>query len=775
MPISTIDGLASSLNTTEIIDALISAERQPAVLMENRVSAKTLEVTNFQALAAKLIALQTSMNTLNNKGSFSDATVTVSNRDILTASADSAIGAGTYSMNVLSLAQNHQVASQGFDDPTSTTFGTGTITIAVGDASPTIINIENGQNSLIGIKDAINDAKAGVTASIVNDGTDSNSYRLLLTGRKTGAENTISFTSDLTDGDELDFENSSFDNPEIQRFATSTTSAVTLGATAAFTGATNKKYTFTVAGNGSQTVGNGNITIDWTDGTNSGSIVVSQSDTEVIGPDGLKLSFADGDLTAGDTFTVSTFAPLLQQATDAQISMGSSTNGASPIIITSGTNTFDDVIPGMSIEVKDVTTAETGPVTISTGFNSSGVTSKLETFIKAYNDVIDFIDSQNKYNEDTGESGVLMGDLTLQTIQSRLAGLVSTPIAGLEKNMNALSAIGIRMDGDGKLKLESSSKLSAALEADYESVMSLFVDSGYSDSSGINFINGADNITGGDTFEVDITQVATKGYFQGSNMYNPSVQNLVISDSYNNIQLRVDGRVSDVIELTARTYSSSADLVNELQTRIDNDDKIGNMGVKVEWVDVGSDQGYIKINSSTYGSASKVELFTSVSQSAFADLNLSEGYVRAGRDVEGTINGQAATGTGRMLVADDDTDAAGLRLEITLADADLLTGSEGTITITKGVASVMRDRLDSITKSDGGVISRKVSALEAQIADFEDQISRLDERLDLRRETLQLQFTAMETLISEMQTMGSYLESQLEGISSNWSSILGKK
>ena len=775
MAIQSIDGLASSLNTTEIIDALMTAERLPATIMEDQKYRKTLEISNFKALAAKLIALQSSMNTLNNKKTFSDATVSVSDSDYLTATADSAIGVGSYSLNILSLAQNHQIASQGFDDATATNLGTGSITVAIGNASPTTIQIESGQNSLIGIKNAINSAKLGITASIINDGSDSNSYRLLLTGKTTGAENTISFTSDLTGGDSPDFTTASFDNPEIGRFSSQATSAVTLGATSGFTGSTNKKYSFTVAGTGTQTVGSGNITLNWSDGTNSGSIVVSQADTEIIGPDGLKLSFADGDLVAGDTFSVSTFAPLLQQAADAQVSVGSNLGGASPIIINSSTNSFADVIPGMTIDVKKVTTESSGPISISTGFNSQGVIDKLQTFIDAYNGVMEFIDEQHKYNADTKEAGILMGDVTLQTIQSRLSGLVSIPIAGLDKSLNALSAIGIRFDQDGKLALKYSSKLTQALEKDYESVMKLFVDSGVSDSSAITFLSGADEVTGGDEFEIDITQVATKGYYKGSVMNSPAAENLILSDTNNNIQLRVDGRLSDVLSLSARTYNSTADLVNELQTRIDQDEKIGNMGVTVEWVDLGNDQGYLKMNSSSYGGSSKVELYSSVSNSAFADLNLTEGSLTAGLDVAGTINGQAATGQGQVLEADDNTDAEGLKLQIAMSAVDLVTGSEGKITITKGVASVLRDKLESITKSGDGIIDAKTGALQKQVENIDAQIKSLDERLAIRRNSLMLEFAQMEMTLSQLQSESSFLDSQLANIASNTAKMTGKK
>jgi len=330
-----IEGLASNLNTSDIINAIIEAERKPAALMEDRQAQKTNEITTFNALSAKLLALQTSIRAISRRSSLSLASIDVSNQDILTASADGLPAAGTYSLNVLSLASNHQIVSHGFDDASQSVMGTGTITIAMGDRSPTTITIDAENNSLVGIKDAINDANIGVTATIINDGSGSKPYRLMLTGSETGQKNKISFTGSLSGGLDLDFTTSVFDDPEIIDFSGQTTSRVTLGSTASYTGSANKTYTFTVSGNGPQTVGAGNIVLDWTDGTESGSIVISQSDTDVVGPDGLKLSFADGLLVGGDTFQVSTFAPVLQQASDAMVSFGAGGNGASPLTIRS--------------------------------------------------------------------------------------------------------------------------------------------------------------------------------------------------------------------------------------------------------------------------------------------------------------------------------------------------------------------------------------------------------------------------------------------------------
>jgi flagellar hook-associated protein 2 len=68
--IYSIDGLSSGLNTTEIIDALIKAERQPAVLMENQQAEKTSIISALKALQAKLLALSTTASSLSMSAAF---------------------------------------------------------------------------------------------------------------------------------------------------------------------------------------------------------------------------------------------------------------------------------------------------------------------------------------------------------------------------------------------------------------------------------------------------------------------------------------------------------------------------------------------------------------------------------------------------------------------------------------------------------------------------------------------------------------------------------
>src|SRR5690606_37003123 len=126
---------------------------------------------------------------------------------VLTATAASNADVGNYKINVLQLAESHGLASAAFSDPNAV-LGTGTLTIKFGttdyDADTGVYNgfsqnagkgtltltIDSSNNTLVGIRDAINKAQAGVTAAIVstNDGTE---HRLVLSSTDTGAKNSM--------------------------------------------------------------------------------------------------------------------------------------------------------------------------------------------------------------------------------------------------------------------------------------------------------------------------------------------------------------------------------------------------------------------------------------------------------------------------------------------------------------------------------------------------------------------------------------------------------
>ena len=759
-----IEGLVSNLNITEIVDTIIARERIPVTFLESDKELKMQQVTAYKAVLAKFMALQTQASILRKASSFNRALIEVSDETILSADSSGDFAPGTYNLRVTSLACNHQMASQGFNEAAADIFGTGEIHISIGSSSPVVINIEEGNNNLVGIKNAINESNAGVTASIINDGSSSQPYRLMLMADKTGRANDIRVEVSLSGGETLDFESSRFDNPEELSFAATSTSQVSLGATASYSGSVNKIYTFTVGGSGSQTIGEDNITINWTDGTNSGAILVTQADAEYElmgeGSDGLKLSFSAGDLTAGDTFQVSTFAPLLQQASDARIEVGGGSGYGSSIIVNSETNEFQDVIPGMSINVKNIT-APGESVIIKSELDTSGLRAMIEAFVDKFNGIIEFINDQFTYNPDTAESGVLFADYSLQMMESSLRSAATMRVDGLYDEINSLSSIGIRTGQNGKLSIANGARLNEIIAGRTEELAKLFIDSGVSSTPLIEFISMSRATAAGEEYEVDITQAASKGFLQGNMIDDPGVNAIHLDGTNNVIKLNVDGVVSDEIVLTEGTYSSGADLAEEIQARISADARIGTSGVVVAWVD-GGDTGYIKITSGSFGSRSTVRCVNTVANAAHNILGLAGGTVHTGQDVAGTINGEAATGKGQILVGNEgNATTEGLKLQINLTDDQLSSGAEGVISITKGLASRLEGALDNITKSVDGSIARRTLALNRQIEAIADNISDYDERLERRREELYKQFLAMEEALSSYQSMGSYLELSL--------------
>lgn len=770
-----IAGLNSGLDTNAIVDAMIEFGRANAYVLEAQQAEKGNIITALKALEAKILGLKTQVYRLNRPSTFEKVSVKVSDSAYLSATGSGRVGTGQYDIQILSLARNHQIASQGFEDSDENDMGTGTIDIQIGNGTVKTITIDSTNNSLIGIKDAINDADFGVTATIINDGSDKNAYRLVLSGDLTGREKTIEVTSNLTGGiDNLDFDTSSFDSPEMITTASGSSSIISLGASASFSATEHKTYTFTVQGSGEQTIGGGTITINWTDGTNSGSINVDAA-TEVeltgTGSDGLWIDFGSGILTAGDVFEVSTFTPVLQEASDAKVSLGSAGGTGSPITVSSTTNTIVDLIAGVTLTLKKVTDPGDS-VGVEAKLDTAVVKTQIKSFITSYNSVIDFIDKQNDYDPDTGSTGVLFTDSSVWMMQRSLRSAVGRAVPGLTGEFNQLYSIGIRTSSTGELSLFDASKLDSALENNMDEVIRLFTPGGDSTNSLIEFVAAEPQTQTGYNYIVDITQAAEKGTFAGTSLTDPATTGVTITSDNDELRLTVDGVTSGTLQLTHATYNSSAALVEEIQKKIDEDSVLKGRGVTVEWVDNGNGTGYLNFSSGTYGSKSKVEIDSGLSNPAAGTLNLANGTATDGEDVAGTINGEEAEGIGLLLTGNEGNKFTdGLQLRINLTSAHLGSGAEGFVTPTKGIAAQTEDLLASLTRAVDGTFARQISIYDKQIEVLADRVKDIDERLAIRRDTLLMKFFEMETALGQLGAQRDFLNQQLAGLNNNWGLI----
>lgn len=190
-------GVGSGLDLDSILTSLEESKEAslltPITTQETSVNA---EISAYGTLTSALTKLQTAAEALADSSLYESLTTSLSGSGV-TAATTSEAEAGTYTVQVTQLAQAQSLTTSGVTSKT-TALGTGTLTLQVGTADAVSITLDSTNNTLEGIRTAINASGAGVTASIVNDGSDT-PYRLVLTSDSTGTESEMTVTYSGTD------------------------------------------------------------------------------------------------------------------------------------------------------------------------------------------------------------------------------------------------------------------------------------------------------------------------------------------------------------------------------------------------------------------------------------------------------------------------------------------------------------------------------------------------------------------------------------------------
>ena len=190
-------GIGSGLDIAGLVQQLVAAEAQPVEARLGRQEARVQsKLSAFGSLTSALSEFRDALDTMRNLDSFLARKAASGNEDLFQAVVSGDALPASYDLEVVQVAQSQKLSSGAFVD-TESAIGTGTLVLSVG-ADSFGVNIDAENNSLAGIRDAINDAvdNVGVAATIVN--ADSGSY-LILSGEKTGLTNSI--TVNQTGGD----------------------------------------------------------------------------------------------------------------------------------------------------------------------------------------------------------------------------------------------------------------------------------------------------------------------------------------------------------------------------------------------------------------------------------------------------------------------------------------------------------------------------------------------------------------------------------------------
>ncbi|PKE30924.1 flagellar filament capping protein FliD [Rahnella sp. AA] len=197
-------GIGSGLNLSDLLDNLTTAEKTRLTPITTAQTKYSAQLTAYGTMQSALQTFADAATALASAKTYGTTTATSNNTAAFSATTTTGAAAGKYTIAVSDLAVAQTLISAPQTSNTTalgaTTSGNSrTLTISQGDGSkPLSINLTDSQTSLTGVRDAINSAAGGVTASIVK--VSDSSYKLVLSANNTGtdSEMTVSVSGDDT-------------------------------------------------------------------------------------------------------------------------------------------------------------------------------------------------------------------------------------------------------------------------------------------------------------------------------------------------------------------------------------------------------------------------------------------------------------------------------------------------------------------------------------------------------------------------------------------------
>ncbi len=797
---------AGQFDVNTMVNGLMEAERAPATARLDRQQETTqTKLDAFTDVQSAITGFKSLLGEVNDLQKLQSRTYTTTNSSVFTAKSDTSSGklatSGNYEIEVTSLAKAHSVYSNTFTN-IDDAVGTGTMTIQFGtwngssnftqDTTKTAVNvtIDSSNNTLQGLKDAINTAGAnnGVKASIVNDGSG---YRLVMTSTNTGASNGMNIS--VADGD-----GNNTDTSGLSRFIYNTTAKNVTQSTAgtdsrilvdglAVTNASNSvsgviegvtldlfstsvgtKHTMTVAQDTetaktaiSNFVGDYNALMtvfdEYTkyDGVNAGALQSESLVRSILTDikDGVSEALASMptgfqnladigiskdrygkmqiDSTKLDTALTNNFDSVARMFTR---------SGAADDALISWTSATDDTKVG-SYDI-NITQAYVAPAAAKAGSYTGLETGKASgTYIGMEDSYLNntvVIDSNNEWLElkldGVQNVGTSNGRIYIDRGTYESAEAVA---AELQNKINADSAfvaagksltVTVDRTGSNPKFVMTSNSIGVGSSIDITDE-----DSSMDSELGIDRSSGTE-IAGYDSYLLGTVQI------DGDN---------------NRFRMTLDNENQQWIYLTQQTYENAESLASHMQTQI-NAAFSGNATVTVDRT--GTFPKMV-ITSNQTGSTSGVTI-TSVDNKTEQELGLSTtgGVSASGADavaevsVAGTINGQPALVQDKHYLKSLTGDSKGLLVDV----LGTTTGARGQVHYTEGFASKLDGILATVLKNEEALDMRMDN-----LTDKLDEISEEREELDVRIAKMEVrwrsQFNALNTLMSQMKSTGDFL------------------
>lgn len=661
-------GIGSNLDVEGIVSKLMSVEQQPLALLQKKETSYQAKLSGFGTLKGALSQFQTAVKGLADISKFQASKASVADPLVASVTSNASAAPGSYALKVTQLAQAQKLVAGGVASQVAPigsgviSFDFGTVSggtfdsvtgkytgaaFATAGAGIKTVTIDPSNNSLSGIRDAINKAGIGVTASIVNDG-GSTPYRLALSSTATGQ---------------------------------------------------------------------------------ASSMKISVADTI---PDTGLSALLNND-PAGSQALAQTAA-----AQNALLTIDG-------IAVSKASNAVSDVITGVTFNLLKENPLTATAITVTR--DTAAVTASVGAFVKAYNDISQTLRDAAAYNPATKQAAVLNGEATVRTIASQVRGLMTNSVAGGAGAFSRLSEIGVSLGKDGLLAVDAT-KLNKAMTSNFDDLASLFATTGKATDSLVTYSSSSAKTVPG-SYDVTVSKLATKGYTQAT-----AAAGLTIDGTNNSLSVMLNG-VNATVSLSQKTYASAAELASEIQSKING---VAGFTAADSAVSVTESGGVLKITSNRYGGTSGINITETGPNNLHFDT--SGMNVVAGENVEGTINGATASGSGQTLVGATGDPSAGLAITISGG----VPGAFGKINFSQGYATQF-DKFVTGLLETGGALASRTEGITASIKALTKSQSDMTARLTVVEKRYRAQFTALDLTVSKMNTTSTFLTQQLAQIS----------
>ncbi|WP_445682607.1 flagellar filament capping protein FliD [Radicibacter daui] len=519
---TTLNTQVLGVNVEDILKNLEEAKRVPITQKQTLIDTNTKKLsalTDFQTLLTNFQAASTLLRNPGLLSSVTDAfegkaayttSGTLSNPDaVIGISATSAAATGTFQIKVLQTATADQKLAQAQSSKTAA------VITSAGNLSINGTNIALTANmSLTDVANAINAKSTAANAKAQVLQLSDGNYRLVISGTETGE--VLDIGGDAGVLSDLNF--SSLQQTS-QSFASkaantglSTTDSISINGTALDLSAA-------AGGDGVVTVQELSDYINGLGIANVSSSVYSQADGSV------RLLINSTNSNSPLNITADANATSVLGLTDGkfeeQLSAKVEYNG---LVAVRSTNTFDDLISGLTFQIYD--SAPNDTINVSVEDDVSTAKTAITDFVDSYNALRDFIKAQSAIGSDgtVSEDALLYGNSLLRSVSQQLRSAITGSALGIELgtgSYSTLADVGITLDASNKLTIDDT-KLNNALLTNFDQVKAVFSYQATSSNPEFSSIDRPDvipNSLAGGTVEAVIRN---RGEVRGTTVTNPA-------------------------------------------------------------------------------------------------------------------------------------------------------------------------------------------------------------------------------------------------------------